>query len=144
MEFKKTTEIWHTIHWDFNHGMNGSFTQVCRNWCRDYCKQSLERFGRKQRWQELELPVVPLSERNSASRTGQSRTKSGKKEAGNKKRKMEYWSTIPRVVMMTFHPWKERLTIQCNSLFTHATSRSDKNSLKHVRETKNVKKKSNN
>ena len=71
-------------------------------------------------------------------------SKSGKKEAGNKKRKMEYWSTIPRVVMMTFHPWKERLTIQCNSLFTHATSRSDKNSLKHVRETKNVKKKSNN
>ena len=24
---------------------------------------------RKQRWQELELPVVPLSERNSAGRT---------------------------------------------------------------------------
>ena len=67
---KKTTEIRHTIHWDFNHGMNGSFTQVCRIWCRDYCKQSLERFGLKQRWQELELPVVPLSERNSASRTG--------------------------------------------------------------------------
>ena len=31
-----------------------------------------------------------------------------------------------------------------NTLFTHATSRSDKNSLKHVRETKNVKRKRNN
>ena len=27
----------------------------------------------KQRWQELELPVLPLSERNSAGRTGQPR-----------------------------------------------------------------------
>ena len=31
-----------------------------------------------------------------------------------------------------------------NTLFTHATSRSDKNSLKHVRETKSIKKKRNN
>ena len=31
-----------------------------------------------------------------------------------------------------------------NTLFTNATSRSDKNSLKHVREAKNVKKKRNN
>ena len=30
--------------------------------------------NRKQRWQELELPVVPLSEKNSAGRTGQPRT----------------------------------------------------------------------
>ena len=35
--------------------------------------------------------------------------RSSKKTAGNKtKRKMEYWSTIPRV-MMTFHLWNERL-----------------------------------
>ena len=34
--------------------------------------------------------------------------------------------------------------INNNTLLTHATSRSGKNSLKHVRETKNVKKKSNN
>ena len=31
--------------------------------------------------------------------------------AGDKtKREMEYWSTIPRVMMMTFHLWNERLT----------------------------------
>ena len=36
------------------------------------CVSSLS--DRKQRWQELELPVVPLSERNSAARTGQPRT----------------------------------------------------------------------
>ena len=29
---------------------------------------------RKQRWQELELPVIPLSEKNLAGRTGQPRT----------------------------------------------------------------------
>ena len=33
-----------------------------------------------------------------------------KKTAGNrKKRNMEYWSTIPLVMMMTFHLWNERL-----------------------------------
>ena len=36
------------------------------------CLSSLS--DRKQRWQELELPVVPLFERNSTSRTGQPRT----------------------------------------------------------------------
>ena len=60
----------------------------------------------KQRWQELELHAVPLSERKSGGRT----SRSSKKTAGNKtKRKMEYWSTIPRVMMMTFHLWSERL-----------------------------------
>ena len=33
---------------------------------------------------------------------------------------------------------------QYKTLFTHATSRSDKNSFKHVRETKSIKKKRNN
>ena len=36
------------------------------------CVSSLS--DRKQRWQELELPVIPLSERNSAGRTGRPRT----------------------------------------------------------------------
>ena len=31
--------------------------------------------------------------------------------------------------------------IQYHTLFTHATARSDKNSLKHVRETKKIEKK---
>ena len=36
--------------------------------------------------------------------------RSTKKTVGNKtKRKMEYWSTIPRVMMTTFHLWNERL-----------------------------------
>ena len=35
---------------------------------------------------------------------------SSKKTAGNKtKRKMEHWSTIPRMMMMTFYLWNERL-----------------------------------
>ena len=52
------------------------------------------------------LHAVPLSERNSGGQT----SRSSKKTAGNKtKRKMEYWSTIPRVMMMTFHLWSERL-----------------------------------
>ena len=52
------------------------------------------------------LHAVPLSERNSGGRT----SRNSKKTAGNKtKRKMEYWSTIPRVMMMTFHLWSERL-----------------------------------
>ena len=33
--------------------------------------------------------------------------------------------------------------IQYNTLFTHATSRSDKNSLKHVRETESIENKRN-
>ena len=46
------------------------------------------------------------SRRTSGGRT----SRSSKKTAGNKtKRKMEYWSTIPRVMMMTFHLWSERL-----------------------------------
>ena len=37
-------------------------------------------------------------------------SRSSKKTAGNrKKRNMEYWSTIPLVMMMTFHLWNERL-----------------------------------
>ena len=37
-------------------------------------------------------------------------SRSSKKTAGNKtKRKMEYWRTIPRVMMMTFHLWNKRL-----------------------------------
>ena len=36
--------------------------------------------------------------------------KEQQENSGNKtKRKMEYWSTIPRVMMMTFHLWSERL-----------------------------------
>ena len=37
------------------------------------CSSASALSDRKQRWQELELPVVPLSERNSAGRTGQPR-----------------------------------------------------------------------
>ena len=37
-----------------------------------HCVSSLS--DRKQRWQELELPVIPLSEKNLAGRTGQPRT----------------------------------------------------------------------
>ena len=37
-------------------------------------------------------------------------SRSSKKTAGNKtKREMEYWSTIHRVIMLTFHLWNERL-----------------------------------
>ena len=51
--------------------------------------------------------IQPDSNR-SASNALTSR-RSSKKTAGNKtKMKMEYWSTIPRV-MMTFHLWNERL-----------------------------------
>ena len=40
--------------------------------------------------------------------------------------------------------WRlQRCFYNNNTLFTHATSRSDKNSLKHVRATKSVKKKTN-
>ena len=38
--------------------------------------------------------------------------KEQQENSGNKtKRKMEYWSTIPRVMMMTFHLWSERLIL---------------------------------
>ena len=52
-------------------------------------------------------PVVPLPERNLAKRTSQPRTLwlrgAARKQRGNKtKRKMEYWSSIPRVMMLTF------------------------------------------
>ena len=64
------------------------------------------------------LHAVPLSERNSGGRT----SRNSKKTAGNKtKRKMEYWSTIPRVMMMTFHLWSERL------IFTRKRSPLQKN-----------------
>ena len=48
-------------------------------------------------------PVEPVSLERSGSRNS-------KKTAGNKnKREEEYRSTIPRVMMMTFHLWNERL-----------------------------------
>ena len=76
------------------------------------CVSSLS--DRKQRWQELELPVVSLSERiqpvEPVSLERSDFVERQKKNTGNKtpKRKMEYWSTIPRV-MTTFHLWSERL-----------------------------------
>ena len=46
-------------------------------------------------------------------------SRSSKKTAGNKaKRKMEYWSTIPRVMMMTFHLWNERLIFTSEEVST--------------------------
>ena len=46
-------------------------------------------------------------------------SRSSKKTAGNKaKRKMEYWSTIPRVMMMTFHLWNERLIFTSGEVST--------------------------
>ena len=51
---------------------------------------------------EIQL-VKPVSLERSGSR-------SSKRTAENKtKRDMECWSTIPRVIMMTFHLWNERL-----------------------------------
>ena len=48
-------------------------------------------------------PLEPVSLERSGLR-------SSKKTAGNKtKREMEYWSTNPQVMMMTFHLWNERL-----------------------------------
>ena len=55
-------------------------------------------------------PVVPVSLECSGSR-------SSKKTAGNKtEREMEYWSKIPRVMMMmTLHLWNKRLIyLRCN------------------------------
>ena len=46
-------------------------------------------------------------------------SRSSKKTAGNKaKRKMEYWSTIPRVMMMKFHLWNERLIFTSGEVST--------------------------
>ena len=50
-----------------------------------------------------------FSRSNRSASNALTSRRSSKKTAGNKtKRKMEYWSTIPRV-MMTFHLWNERL-----------------------------------
>ena len=48
--------------------------------------------------------------RSNRSASNALTSRSSKKTAGNKtKRKMDYWSTIPRVMMMTLHLWNERL-----------------------------------
>ena len=45
-------------------------------------------------------------------------SRSSKKTAGNKtKRKMEYWRTIPRVMMMTFHLSNKRLIFTSKGKF---------------------------
>ena len=50
-----------------------------------------------------------FSRSNRSASNALTSRRSSKKTAGNKtKMKMEYWSTIPRV-MMTFHLWNERL-----------------------------------
>ena len=71
---------------------------------------------RKHRWQEVELPSC-TSIREKFSRAGGSASntlisRSSKKTVGNKKkRKKEYLSTIPRVMMKIFHLWNERLIL---------------------------------
>ena len=48
--------------------------------------------------------------RSNRSASNALTSRSSKKTAGNKtKRKMEHWSTIPRMMMMTFYLWNERL-----------------------------------
>ena len=54
----------------------------------------------------------------SASNVLTSRSSKKKKKAGNKtKRKMEYWRTIPRVMMMTFHLSNKRLIFTSKGKF---------------------------
>ena len=70
--------------------------------------------GHKQQWQELEFPrrtsIRELFSPTNRSASNALTSRSNKKTAGNEtKRKMEYLSTIPRVMMVTFHLWKERL-----------------------------------
>ena len=78
--------------------------RACRSWGT----------GHKQRWQELEFPrrtsIRELFSPTNRSASNALTSRSNKKTAGNEtKRKMEYLSTIPRVMMVTFHLWKERL-----------------------------------
>ena len=68
----------------------------------------------KQRWQELELPGrTSVREKFSPENWSASNaltSRSNKKSAGNKtKRKVEHFSTTPRVMMVAFHLWNERL-----------------------------------
>ena len=59
----------HVCQW--RHKAYGRWRTRCKHLSQQ-CVSSMS--DRKQRWQELELPVVPLSERSSAGRTGQPRT----------------------------------------------------------------------
>ena len=78
--------------------------RACRSWGT----------GHKQRWQELEFPrrtsIRELFSPTNRSASNALTSRSNKKTVGNEtKRKMECLSTIPRVMMVTFHLWKERL-----------------------------------
>ena len=59
----------HVCQW--RHKVYGRWRTRCKHLSQQ-CVSSMS--DRKQRWQEPELPVVPLSERSSAGRTGQPRT----------------------------------------------------------------------
>ena len=70
--------------------------------------------GHKQRWQELDLlRRTTIREKFSPANRSASNaltSRSSNKTTGNKtKRKIEYLSTMPRVMMVTFHLWNERL-----------------------------------
>ena len=67
---------------------------------------------KKQRWQELELPCrTVVSKRYSVGQTGQPRTlwRRGATRKQQETRQRWRWSTIPRVMMVTFHLSNERL-----------------------------------
>ena len=93
----------HVCQW--RHKAYGRWRTRCKHLSQQ-CVSSMS--DRKQRWQEPELREKFSRSNRSASNALTAR--STKKTVGNKtKRKMEYWSTIPRVMMTTFHLWTERL-----------------------------------